>query len=87
MAASQREALPCDTAETSFPIAEAWRVGGHEVRLYAAPLPATEFSYRPRWYSSIQLVPRGSAGCGRTLEYRMPTPAQFAQAVRDWLGF
>ena len=85
MAARHGEQLPCDTAETGFEFAEAWAFGAQETRLYAAPIRATT-TRGASWYLSVQLVPRGAAGCGRAFRYTFPRPEQFAQSVRDWIA-
>jgi hypothetical protein len=85
MAARHGEPLSCDTAETGFQYAEAWRFGAEEARLYAAPLPATT-RQRAFWYLNVELVPRGAAGCGRAFHYGLPSLAQFEQGVHDWLA-
>lgn len=74
--------MPCDTSETHFPIAEAWRVGREEVRLYAHERRTRV----PYWFMSEQLVPFGAAGCGREARFVLLTPAEMTQRVQEWLA-
>jgi hypothetical protein len=77
--------LPCDSAATHFPIAEAWRVGEHEIRFYASPrIP--ERGTAVRRFANVQLVAFGAFGCGPRYDVRLMTPAEVARATRDWLS-
>jgi len=76
--------LSCDTSATHFPIADAWRVGSHEIRLYASP--RSERDTATRWFTNVQLVAFGAFGCGPRYDVRLMTPAELAQATRDWLA-
>ncbi len=75
---------PCDPAVTGFRVAEAWRFGQYEVRLFGAPIPATEWR-EPSWYVGALLVPRGRVGCSHTRRGLL-TPAQMARLWRRWLA-
>lgn len=79
------EPLPCDSAETRFPVAEAWRLGSAEERLYAGWVRGTRYEQR-HGYVGIQLVPLGAAGCGRIWHTRLATPAEAIAQVRDWFA-
>lgn len=84
MIASGGRRAMCDSSETGFPIAEAWRFGGYETRLYAGRVPVKDKQLP--WYASVQLVPWGSVGCGREVHYVLLTPSQVAQHVQEWLA-
>ena len=81
---NHREALPCDTSGTGFPIAEAWRAGSDEIRLYAAPARLRAGHDTP-WFASVLLVRGGSAGCGARFVSRLLTPAEVGRAIREWV--
>jgi hypothetical protein len=83
--ARHAEPLPCDTSETRFQLAEAWRLGNEEERLYATPVRGNA-RHGPYWFLDVQLVPLGAAGCGRELHYRLLSPAEMGQRVRVWIG-
>jgi len=83
--ARHAEPLPCDTSETKFPLAKAWRLGDEEERLYAGLVRGTA-RHSPYWFLDEQLVPLGAAGCGRELHYRLLSPAEIGQRVREWMG-
>ena len=78
------EPLPCDTSETRFRTAEAWRFGNEETRLYSAPLPPRK-THGAYWYVSMQLVPLRSAGCGREIRYVLLSPTQLEHRLREWI--
>lgn len=74
--------LPCDAADTDFPIAQAWRAGQHQIRLYATPgLPVRPTNVRP--YLSVQLLSFGAPGCGPRYVGRQVTAAELARVVED----
>lgn len=79
------EQLPCDSAITHFPIAQAWRAGSQEVQLYAAPVMKVP-TVGTRAYLSVQSVPYGGGSCGPRYESRLLTPDEIAQRVGEWLG-
>ena len=85
MAARHSERLTCDGTEAAFPVAEAWRFGSQEVRLYAGHVRQPT-SRQPPWFASIQLVPLGGAGCGPRVVRRLLTPAEMGRAARLWLA-
>src|SRR5512132_510864 len=67
--------LPCDTAVTGFPIADAWQLGAREIRLYASPR-VRESSGVERRLATVQLVAFGANGCESRHEVRLLTPAE-----------
>jgi hypothetical protein len=85
LAATGMEPLPCDSAVTGFPVAQAWHLGAREIRLYAAPR-LTERGLGVRRYATVQLLSFGAFGCGPRYSVRLLTPAEFVQATRDWLA-
>lgn len=77
--------LPCDTAATHFPTAQAWRAGQHEIRVYAEPeRPVSRADARP--YLSVQLLPFGADGCGPRYVTRLITGAELARAAEEWMA-
>jgi hypothetical protein len=79
------ERLPCDTAVTRFAIADAWRLGAHEIRFYASPrMPVRGVG--ERHFATVQLVAFGAYGCEPRYGVRLLTPDEMAQAARDWLA-
>jgi hypothetical protein len=85
LAAQGMEPLPCDSAVTHFPIAEAWRVGAQEIRFYAAPR-MTVRGVGVRRFATVRLLSFGTYGCGPRYGVRLLTPAEVAQVTRDWLA-
>jgi hypothetical protein len=79
------EPLPCDTAVTHFPIAEAWRIGDEEVQLYAAPAVKV-YEGGTRGVLTVQLVPYGGGSCGPRYRRRLLTPDEMAQRVHAWVS-
>jgi len=77
------QALPCDPTATHFPVAEAWRLGNRELRLYAAPRVPSDMGVRR--YVSVQIVAFGAFGCGARYYRRLLTRAEIARAAHDWL--
>ena len=82
--------LSCINSLTGRRIAEAWALGGREVRLssmWYQPKPPAQ----PVGIMSAKLVPRGAFGCDREWRVVWPTPVQMARAIRlwveDYLGF
>lgn len=74
---------PCDASETGFAVAEAWTLGRHELRLYAAE-KATGRLPRDRWFIAVQLIPAQTYGCGRVFT-RRPTIAEMDSMFRVWM--
>lgn len=80
---SHGERSVCDRSDTGFPIAESWRFGGYETRVYAGHISATR-RQGATWYLGVQAVPWGAVGCGRSFRYVLLTPAQIAQRLQEW---
>jgi len=79
------ERLPCDTAVMRVPIADAWRLGAHEIRFYAWP-QMREGGIVERRFATVQLVAFGAHGCEPRYGVRLLTPAEMAQTARAWLA-
>jgi hypothetical protein len=79
------ERLPCDSAVTHFPIAEAWRTGSYEVELFGARA-IHERDGRVHAGISVQLLPFGGGSCGTRYGRRLLTPDEMAERVSEWIG-
>lgn len=79
--------IPCYNTETNFPIAEAWRVGDTETRLFAAWLPANHAGHPDALgYAGVLVVPFDAPGCGRSFQYHLLSPAEIAHRVDVWFS-
>jgi hypothetical protein len=67
MEGAHGERAVCDRAETGFPIAEAWRFGEYETRLYAGKLPSTR-----RRQPTLPLHIKGKARSDRSAPSESP---------------